>query len=151
MKKQPKTSDSDSALRDHFLENVRDSLLRKELRKFVRDHPTLSFLDVREETIRWAEEDEKTSAPRSRVVSSQETASSEQLSSPSLALTMAEIVKTLQGQQKAIDSLASTITKMNSQQDSERQRPPTHPQPPLPGTGMTANKCFRCGTANHFA
>ena len=81
LKKQPKMSDSDSALRDHFLENVRDSLLRKELRKFVRDHPSVSFLDVREEAIRWAEEDEKISTPRSRVVSSQETTSSELQSS----------------------------------------------------------------------
>ena len=117
----------------------------------MQDHPTLSFLDVREEAICWAEEDEKTSAPRSHVVSSQGTASSEQPSSPLLAMTMAEIMKTLQGQQKAIESLASSITKMNSQQDSERQRPPTQPQPPPPGTGMTANKCFRCGVANHFA
>ena len=151
LKKQPKTSDSDSALRDHFVENVRDSLLRKELRKFVRNHPSISFLDVREEAIRWTEEDEKTSAPRSRVVSSQETASSEQQSSPSLAFTMAEIMKTLQGQQKAIEDLASSISKINSRQDSERQRPPTQPQPPPPGTGMAANKCFRCGAANHFA
>jgi len=107
----------------------------------------ISFLDVQEEAIRWAKEDEKISAPLSCIVSSQETASSEQQSSPSLALTMAEIMKTLQGQQKAIEGLASTITKMNSRKDSERQRPPT----PSSGTGMTANKCFCCGAANHFA
>ena len=151
LEKQPKTSDSDSALRDHFLENVRDSLLRKELRKFVRDHPSVSFLDVREEAIRWAEEDEKISAPRSRVVSSQEATSSEQPLSPSLASTMAEIMKTLQGQQKAIEDLASNIGKMNPRQDIGRQRPLTQPQPPAFGNSMTANKCFRCGAANHFA
>lgn len=126
-------------------------MLRKELRKSVRGHPSISFLDVREEAIRWAEEDEKISPPRSHVVSSQETTSSEQPPPPSLALTMAEIMKTLQGQQKAIEDLASNISKMNSQQDTGRQRPPTQMQPSPPGTGMTANKCFRCGSANHFA
>ena len=54
LKKQPKMSESNSALRDHFLENVRDSLLIKYLRKFVRDHPSVSLLDVREEAIGWA-------------------------------------------------------------------------------------------------
>ena len=89
----------------------------------MRNHPSISFLDVREEAICWAEEDEKTSAPRSRVVSSQETASSEQQSSPSLAFTMVEIMKNLQGQQKAIEDLASSISKINSRKDSERQTP----------------------------
>lgn len=149
-KSQSKSSNDDHALRDHFIDNVRDPLLHKEMKKFVRTHPEISFLDAREEAIRWAEEDEKISSPRSRIVSSQETTSPEQLSSPSLASTMAEIMKTLQGQQKAIEDLASNISKMNSRQDSERQRPPTQPQPSLPGTGMTANKCFRCGAANHF-
>lgn len=115
------------------------------------NHPSISFLDVWKEAIRWAEEDEKISAPRFCVVSSQETASSEQQSSPSLALMMAEIMETLQGQQKAIEELASNISKMNLWQDSERQRPPTRLQPPPPRTGMTANKCFRCWAANHFA
>ena len=71
------------------------------------DHPSISFLNVREEAIRWAEEDEKTLAPHSHIVLSQETASYKQQSSPSLALTMAEIMKTLQGQQKAIEYLQS--------------------------------------------
>lgn len=112
LKKQPKTSDSNSSLRDHFLENAQDSLLREELRKFVRDYPSVSILDVREEAIRRAKEDD-ISAPRSRVVSSQETTSSEQPLPPSLASTMAEIIKILQGQQKAIADLASNIRKMN--------------------------------------
>lgn len=119
------------------------------------NHPSISFLDVWKEAICWAEEDEKISAPRSCVVSSQEIASSEQQSSPSLALMMAEIMETLQGQQKAIKDLASNISKMNLWQDSERQRPPTRLQPPPPRTGMTVNKCFRCWydgrwAANHL-
>jgi len=80
----------------------------------VRKHPSTSFLDVREEAIRWAEEDEKISPPGSHIGSSQVTTSSKQPSSPFLVLTMAQITTTLQGRQKAIKGLASSISKMNS-------------------------------------
>lgn len=150
-KKQSKTSNYDHALRDHFVENVRDSLFRKELRKFAHTHPSISFLDTREEAIRWAEEDEKISVPCPRVVSPQETTSSEQLSTPSLVLTMTKNMKILQCQQKTIEDLTSSINKMNLQHDNGRQRPSTQLQPPPLGTGSTANKCFRCGAADHFA
>ncbi|CAH3145891.1 unnamed protein product [Porites lobata] len=67
-----KSSGQDAALRDHFAENVRDPLLRKELKKFIRTHPEISFLDTREEAIRWPEEDERSCGPRPRVASSHE-------------------------------------------------------------------------------
>jgi len=108
-KKQSKRSNDDHAPREHFVENVQDSLLRKELRKFVHTHPSISFLNAWEEAIHWAEEDENISVPRPHVVSSQETTSSEQPLAPSLALTMTKIMKTLQGQQKPFEDLTSSI------------------------------------------
>lgn len=39
-------SDSDSVLRDYFVENVWDLLFRKELRKFVCDYFSIFFFDV---------------------------------------------------------------------------------------------------------
>ena len=49
-------TDEDKALRDRFTEKVRDSHLRRELKRYVREHPNLTFKDLREEALRWAEE-----------------------------------------------------------------------------------------------
>ncbi|KAK3748342.1 hypothetical protein QZH41_001950 [Actinostola sp. cb2023] len=50
VKKDTKCSaDSDTMLRDQFADNVRDALLRKELKRSIRVRPDISFLDIREE------------------------------------------------------------------------------------------------------
>lgn len=47
---------ADIFLRDQFVEHVRDSALRRELKQFVHRHPAASLLDVRGEAIRWERE-----------------------------------------------------------------------------------------------
>lgn len=49
---------SDLTLRDQFMECVRDGLLRRELLRQVRINPNATFLEVRSEAFRWAEEGE---------------------------------------------------------------------------------------------
>ena len=146
-----KSSGQDPALRDHFAENVRDPLLRKELKKFIRTHPEISFLDTREEAIRWAEEDEKSCGPRPRVASSHETSTSTKPSS--LESAMNEMIKTLQGQQKAIEDLAANLKKLNTV--PTHRGPNVQPQPqfqqrqPRPDAG--GDRCYQCGAPGHFA
>ena len=150
-----KSSGQDAALRDHFAENVRDPLLRKELKKFTRTHPEVSFLDTREEAIRWAEEDEKSCGPRPRVASSHETSTSTKPSS--LKSAMNEMIKTLQGQQKAIEDLAANLKKLNTV--PTHRGPNVQPQPqfqpqfqqrqPRPDAG--SDRCYQCGAPGHFA
>ena len=60
----------DQALRDKFADNVRDQLLRKELKTMVRSNSSCKFLEVREEALHWADEDEKP-RPAKRNVSSE--------------------------------------------------------------------------------
>ena len=48
--------DSDIILRDQFCENVRDHMLRRELKRLVRERGSLTLLDVRSEAIWWVEE-----------------------------------------------------------------------------------------------
>ena len=146
-----KSSGQDAALRDHFAENVRDPLLRKELKKFIRTHPEISFLDTREEAIRWAEEDEKSCGPRPRVASSHETSTSTKPSSIESA--MNEMIKTLQGQQKAIEDLASNLKKLNTVPTHRGQNIQPQPQfqqrQPRPDAG--GDRCYQCGAPGHFA
>ena len=146
-----KSSGQDAALRDHFAENVRDPLLRKELKKFIRTHPEISFLDTREEAIRWAEEDEKSCGPRPRVASSHETSTSTTPSSIESA--MNEMIKTLQGQQKAIEDLAANLKKLNTVPTHRGQNIQPQPQfqqrQPRPDAG--GDRCYQCGAPGHFA
>ena len=50
-------SSEDKTLRDQFVEHVRESFLRRELKKLIRGRPDISFLDVREEALHLAEDD----------------------------------------------------------------------------------------------
>ena len=120
-----KSSGQDAALRDHFAENVKSPLLRKEIKKFIRPHPEVSFPDTREEAIRCADEDEKSCGPRPRVASSHETSTSTKPSS--LESAMNEMIKTLQGQQKAIEDLAANLKKLNTVSTNRGQ----NVQPPV--------------------
>lgn len=49
----------DIVLRDQFCENVCDPMLRRELKRLVRESGELSLLDVRKEALRWAEEGQR--------------------------------------------------------------------------------------------
>lgn len=42
--------------RDQFCENVRDHMLRRELKKLVRSSETMSLLEIRREAIQWVDE-----------------------------------------------------------------------------------------------
>ncbi|CAI5643241.1 unnamed protein product [Oreochromis niloticus] len=46
----------DVLLRDQFVENVLDCFLRRELKQYVRSHPTATLMDVRREAILWERE-----------------------------------------------------------------------------------------------
>ena len=47
------TSMSDEVLRDHFISGLRDSVLRKELRRSTTDNPSIKFMDCRKTAIMW--------------------------------------------------------------------------------------------------
>lgn len=47
---------ADSLLRDQFVEHVRESSLRRELKQLVRRQPNSTLLEVRSEAIRWEQE-----------------------------------------------------------------------------------------------
>ena len=54
-------TDPDTLVRDQFLEHVRDVSLRRELKSIVRQRPSISFLALRQEAIKWVEEGERPS------------------------------------------------------------------------------------------
>ena len=52
----PGLLNKDVLLRDQFVEHVSDCYLRRELKQFVRSHPTATLIEVRSEAIRWEHE-----------------------------------------------------------------------------------------------
>lgn len=60
---------SDVVLRDQFIEYVKDKMLRRELKQFLRLNPDTTFFAVRKEAFRWAEEGEGSRPVRARAYS----------------------------------------------------------------------------------
>ena len=44
---------------EHFAEGLRDRILRREIKQQLRQRPDVQFIDLREEAIRWSEEEER--------------------------------------------------------------------------------------------
>lgn len=59
----------DCVLRDQFAENVRDKMLRRELKQYIRFHPNSSFFDLRREAFRWTDDGEGPRHVRARAFS----------------------------------------------------------------------------------
>lgn len=93
-------------LRDQFIEGLRDSALRRELRKMVRDQPDSSLLDVRREALLW--EMEETRSHRPRVVKSNQVKSEVSESQLSAA-------ETNNGQSTALDDVQKAVAQQGKQ------------------------------------
>ena len=92
----------DQALRDQFADNVRDQLLRNELKRMVRSNSSCKFLEVREEALHWAEEDEKPRHAKRNV-------SSEAVSTTKPNKEMDRVLEALEEQRKSIDNLSQAL------------------------------------------
>ena len=60
LRKDPRSvNDPDRVLAEHFAEGLRDRVLRREIKQQLRQQPDIQFIDLREEAIRWSEEEER--------------------------------------------------------------------------------------------
>ena len=50
-------TDKDRLLRDQFLENLADPQVRRDIKRWVGNHPTKTFQEIRDEIQRWIDED----------------------------------------------------------------------------------------------
>lgn len=104
-------SNSQILLRDQFCENVRDHMLRRELKRMVRQNGELSQLDVRREAIRWVEEGqptrEKYVRPLPQTCEAQATATSEAVGIDKSEL--AELKSMFLKQQAQLDIITQTL------------------------------------------
>lgn len=152
-------SDSQLALRDQFIEGIRDATLRRELRKLVREKPQSTLFDVREEAMMWVVEDRPRGAnvARSRnIVSTCSGEMSEHLNPASaaqsdMASALQEVVKVITQQGKAIGELTNAVRELAVQKGgpsgSQSGKPKFKPRYTDDGQPI----CLRCEGVGHVA
>ncbi|XP_056272346.1 uncharacterized protein LOC130195081 [Pseudoliparis swirei] len=148
-------SDAKIAVRDQFIEGVRDPSLRRELRKMVRGKPRSSLFEVREEAIAWSFEDKScdTKVAKSRQVVCDSIRGEGQGfgNSQEKNTTLEDIVKVVSEQSRAIGELTIALKeglafKENYNKD-QGGKPRLRPQFTEDGKPI----CFKCKGEGHIA
>lgn len=147
--KEGSITNSDIVLRDQFCENVRDHMLRRELKRLVRADEGLTLLDIRREATRWVEEGQSTRDRCSRAPErASETVYATQCES-TLAQTseISELKEMVLKQQAQLDLLVKHLGQPTS-------KPPAF-QPYKPGRFKRTSDgqpiCIKCDQPGHIA
>lgn len=120
-------------LRDHFINQLNSSLLRKKLKERVYETHTLNFYDVRDIAIRWAE-DEEVRGGEGVVMSVQQ---------DTLGPQLAKLQEVMERVEKEVKSLGHRVQTL----ETSRQ-----PQPPPGATFTKSGKpiCVKCRQPGHI-
>ena len=111
-------------------------MLCKELKRFVGEHPSITFLDVRDEAFRWSEEEKKPSKTfdsSSHEVSTNSTECNSSITSTPLQ----QILDALPQQQKSIEELTKAMKAMAPAKSQDGDKMPRH----LDSTCRSVRKC----------
>ncbi|KAK7888995.1 hypothetical protein WMY93_024555 [Mugilogobius chulae] len=137
---------SDVLLRDQFTEHVTDSALRRDLKRFIRDKPTATLLQVRAEAIRWEREglpgqfrERSFSLPSVRGLQYEVrgfTRPAPALTSPAPGLV--EVMELLKRQQEQLNQLTQTVSSLQTPRQNNR----------APRSSIV---CRRCTQLGHYA
>ncbi len=146
--------DSDVVIRDHFAEYVRDNMLRRELKRLIRSQPSMSFINVRSEALRWSDDGERPSLPRIRAYSCDTHIDACELGVNSSAVTVepskeiSELKETLRKQQVQLDAILQRLS--NPVWQAAPSGPSTQPRRyRFDSEGQPI--CIRCGQPGHIA
>lgn len=134
-------------LRDRFVENLHDRVLRRHLLEKLNDMPENSFLTLRDTAIRWAEDDHHSPQPTTTKLVCQETKVEGQLAA--LSRQVEELSAQLLRLQAARPSKSGChlCGSLNHLARDCRQK-----GNPRANSGRSGSmKCFHCGSPNHFA
>lgn len=138
-------------LRDQFIEGVRDLSLKRELRKYVRDNPRSSMINVREEAYLWTMEESSVNVktPKSKGNSGQAQCAALQ-ASEQRSTTLEDVLKVVVEQGKAISELTQAMKDLAAQGVGARATA-TRPrlQPEFAEDGQPI--CFKCRKEGHIA
>ncbi|XP_023818555.1 uncharacterized protein LOC111948684 [Oryzias latipes] len=109
---------SDFALRDQFAENVRDSVLRRELKRIIRQDSAISFFNLRKEALQWEDGDATASYSRRRadvcqVEGEKEVQNVNVVTAKPVVDPNAEMISLMKQQQQQITDLAKKVSDLS--------------------------------------
>lgn len=166
--------DKNLMLKERFIDGVSDFQLRREMRRFSRDHPDCSFHAFRQEILRWTEDGttRKASVVTSSGIETAEVNAGKTEVKSNSEQPSQELLKLIQGQQELITKqqqqleLLASLMKENSSLE-KRQQPYTNRTRGFPrsrgynrgmrgrgrgqGQGPRSVKCFNCNEEGHYA
>ena len=140
---------SQVALRDQFVERVRNGTLRHHLREVVRGKPSMTLIEIREEAIRWGEDSEGERgnnfhssqcvySPQCNVARANITAAAP-VQEPKQSSELLAITELIKNQQTQISSLAQQFQSLQSTFEQTTAK-------------LTKErKCLRCNKPGHIA
>ncbi|XP_026104542.1 uncharacterized protein LOC113076090 [Carassius auratus] len=135
------------ALRDQFIEGVKDVALRRELRKLVRDKPQSTLVEVRDEALMWSLEDTNC------IVSSETTEAqcAAMVMPVASSVTLDDVLKVVAEQGKAIGELTQAVQRLtlHCPKPESLNRPKSTMQPRFYDDGQPI--CFKCNGVGHIA
>ena len=135
-------TDKDQLLRDQFLENLYDPQLRRDIKRWARDHSGKSFQQIREEVQRWVDEDGTT--PRRAAVREAAIETKATCGEVKGAADLQKVVNELVAGQKLLkESLQKQQKLLGDQQQAISQLTSSTQQWWQPG-------CFGCGSRTHI-
>lgn len=143
------------AIRDQFIEGIRDTSLRRDLRKLVRDKPESTLIEVRDEALTWSLEDPKPRVPKvisnRSVVSETVEAQCAAVAPETKTVSLEEVLKIVAEQGKARGELTQAVEKLTTQCFKSEPVTQSNPkvQPRFTDDGQPI--CFRCNGVGHIA
>lgn len=142
-------TNSETLLRDQFVEQVLDGALRRELKQYVRNTPTATLLDVRGEALRWEREGlpagmrgRSNSVPSAFGIQYAVQGGYQRAASATQGTEINEMKELLRRQQEQLDRLTQSMTRL---QESQHARPRNRP----PRFGPII--CHRCQQPGHIS
>lgn len=141
------------ALRDQFVEGIREPTLRQELRRYVRGKPASTMVEVREEASLWTMEEPsahaKSTKSKSRVSDQGDEAYCAAVgASGQNPMSLNDVLKVVSEQGKQINELTQAIKDLTTQTATTSR---VQPRAPLRFTQDGKPICLKCQKEGHIA
>ncbi len=153
-RKDPRSvNDPDRVLAEHFAEGLRDRILRREIKQQLRQRPDIPFIDLREEAIRWSEEEERQPPAKQRSAGIRGVVVTESVSPGAVPQSddcMAKVLFALDEQKKTLADLSMRVGQLEV-----NVQPPGYPsvkgqRRPLQFAEDGQPICYKCGIIGHI-
>ncbi|XP_078333603.1 uncharacterized protein LOC144625635 [Crassostrea virginica] len=131
----------DLTLCEQFAQNVNDNSLRRELKRLIRQHPEMNFLDFRDEAILYSEDEEKSNSTRIPEKYTVRETKPEATHKPDRG-ELDKLLEVIKRQEHNIDNLTKLLEQQSVSQSKQQNKPFSRPQ--------FRRRCYFCNSENHL-